>query len=168
MKKTLTLGISAFCFISVLTIRSNASCLKLYEAIASSSLVVEHEDGMASPLSGSAVGALVMLEGLTPAGLVTTGVAPVGISTSDSVALYKRNHAKEILRLLNEAEIGSGLMLEQLAEGLKQQLNKSVNTDNLAKIIHEADTKNVFCPTADKLYTGNEINNYIVYQLKDK
>jgi len=158
------LGLSILTLISMVGFDVQASCQSSYQQI------IKNERGL---LNGSAiitsggglVGAVTSAGGSVIAGSVVSAAAPVTTSGVEAVASHRRNHARKIVRLLNEADLGNGLLLVQMAETLSVRTKKEVSVDAVAAAIRQSNQSRLFCVSPETLYSFDELTKFLAAEL---
>ena len=151
---------------------AQGSCRASYQAsLKKAESVFQKNDGQAAGLViGGAGWALVMSSAAAEGGAVAVlgpiAVAP-GLTTSgvEAVAYYRRVQARKMLRLLDEAEIGNGLLLVELSAELSKGLQKPVPVEEVAAIINDSNRAKVFCPNEDTSYTYADVTTFLAAEL---
>ena len=82
-----------------------------------------------------------------------------GVSTTIAI---DRNRT---YKLLQEAEVGMGSQLANLADDLSEELDMDVDELMLADIIQQGNNDLIFCSEETKLYSRKNVVNYIVSEL---
>ncbi|OYZ13373.1 MAG: hypothetical protein B7Y39_17980 [Bdellovibrio sp. 28-41-41] len=179
-----------FVSLSIFGFQANADCLGSYSQIADQRLHDSDGGGTFLSIIGNGVpafGGLATTEiggaafvppvsgttaaGGGTAGAITSGGAvaaavPVISSGAYAVYAYKRGQAKKIVRLINEAAIGNGLMLLDVSTSLSKQLQKNVSVATVAATLTKANQANIFCPNSNTLYSQGDIYTFLSAELK--
>lgn len=153
-----------------------AKCQKEYKAYKRATL--------ASPITAPAISSTHMVEGAysstgnliygatqTDAGIITAGSVNGLAFTyegqfylgrmSSNIRLYKSR--SQVLKILNQAELGMGEELEEFLEDLSESFEEEVlDFDALLEIINDANEKKVFCPKGKELFTLGNLRHYIL------
>lgn len=177
--------------ISMASLTVNADCLGSYNQIASL-VIVNGDSGVEAafsiggngipmvygastsqqggalfvpPVSGTTAAAGGTAGAMTSGGVVAAAV-PVSSTGYSVVQSYRRNQARKIVRLINEADIGNGLMLLEVSAELSNHVGKNITVSTLASTISKANKDNVFCPNSNTLYSQDDIYTFLAAELK--
>ena len=92
----------------------------------------------------------------------TMALYPIAGTVSSTIA-YNRY---KTYKLLQEAQIGLGKQLSNIADDLTEELGQDIDEKMIADIIHEANEKNYFCQKDQPLLSRQKIIEFIIEELK--
>ena len=123
------------------------------------------EVGVIGTPAGVLVAAVSTFGGAVTGGAITTTSAPAGVATAagvttTSVYLYQSKKIKKVMRLLAEAEVGQGLVLNAVHKKV-ERARPGISVDEVAQEIRDADKSGNFCLNEGTLLSAEDITNLL-------